>query len=93
VVNVGVLTVVKEWTRGFSLVDPSYMEDDVDIVLRSFTVNCFQKKHTEWLPQAEIGDIVIFRRLKVMMNSLFYFKLLKELQGRDAQMGSQRRRV
>jgi hypothetical protein len=69
------------------------MEDDVDIVLRSFTVNCFQKKHTEWLPQAEIGDIVIFRRLKVVMSFLIYFKLLNELQGRDVQMGSQWRRV
>jgi hypothetical protein len=40
------------------------MEDDVDIVTYNFTVNCFQKKHAEWLPQAEVGDIVLFRRVK-----------------------------
>lgn len=74
----GVLTVIKEWTRTFSLIDPSCMEDDVDVVNRSFLVNCFQKKHIEWLPQAEIGDIVLFRRLKVIIHSLCHFKLLKE---------------
>ncbi|KAG0701777.1 hypothetical protein DFH29DRAFT_805870 [Suillus ampliporus] len=54
----------QEWCRVFSIVDPSCMEDDLDIVNHNFTINCFQKKHTEWLPQAEVGDIVIFRRLK-----------------------------
>ncbi|KAG2116402.1 hypothetical protein DEU56DRAFT_748325 [Suillus clintonianus] len=53
-----------DWCRIFSIVDPSCMEDDVDIVTYNFTVNCFQKAHIEWLPQAEVGDIVIFRRLK-----------------------------
>ncbi|KAG2131294.1 uncharacterized protein EDB93DRAFT_1094395 [Suillus bovinus] len=54
----------QEWSRSFSIVDPSCMEDDIDVVTYSFTVNCFQKKHTAWLPQAEVGDIVLFRRLK-----------------------------
>lgn len=40
------------------------MEDDVDIVTYNFMVNCFQKKHAEWLPQAEVGGIVLFRRVK-----------------------------
>ncbi|OAX33517.1 hypothetical protein K503DRAFT_700285 [Rhizopogon vinicolor AM-OR11-026] len=57
-------TRTNEWTRGFSLVDPSCMEDDVDVVNHEFIVNCFQKKHTEWLPHAEVGDIVLFRRVK-----------------------------
>ncbi|KAG1723680.1 hypothetical protein EDB19DRAFT_1915952 [Suillus lakei] len=48
---------------GFSpLVDPSCVEED--IVTYNFKVNCFQNKHKEWLPQAEVGDIVIFRDLK-----------------------------
>ncbi|KAG1723165.1 hypothetical protein EDD22DRAFT_790179 [Suillus occidentalis] len=57
-------TRTQEWTRIFSIVDPSCMEDDVDFLGYKLTVNCFQKKHVEWLPQAEVGDIVIFRRLK-----------------------------
>ncbi|KAG0701774.1 hypothetical protein DFH29DRAFT_852292 [Suillus ampliporus] len=57
-------TRTEEWCRIFSIVDPSCMEDDVNIVNYNFTVNCFQKKHAEWLPRAEVGDIVIFRRLK-----------------------------
>ncbi|KAG1848234.1 hypothetical protein F4604DRAFT_1935445 [Suillus subluteus] len=57
-------TRTQEWTRVFSIVDPSCMEDDVDFLGYKLTVNCFQKKHIEWLPQAEVGDIVIFRRLK-----------------------------
>ncbi|KAG1827545.1 uncharacterized protein BJ212DRAFT_1256958 [Suillus subaureus] len=57
----------QEWSRNFTIVDPSCMEDDVDVVTYNFAVNCFQKKHTEWLPQAEVGDIVLFRRLKTSM--------------------------
>ncbi|KAG1758882.1 hypothetical protein EDD22DRAFT_783331 [Suillus occidentalis] len=57
-------TRTQEWTRIFSIVDPSCMEDDVDFLSYKLTVNCFQKKHVEWLPQAEVGDVVIFRRLK-----------------------------
>lgn len=53
------------------------MEDDVDVIFHNFKVNCFQKKHIEWLPQAEVGDIVIFRRVKVTINLLRHFKLLK----------------
>ena len=66
VLSVGVLTIIKDWTRTFSLIDPSCMEDGIDVIRRSVTVNCFQKKYPEWLPQAEVGDIVIFRRLKVI---------------------------
>ncbi|KAG1743381.1 hypothetical protein EDB19DRAFT_1964058 [Suillus lakei] len=54
----------QDWRRIFSIVDPSCMEDDVHIMTYNFTVNCFQKKHTEWLPQTEFGDIVLLRRLK-----------------------------
>lgn len=54
----------QDWCRIFSIVDPSCIEDGVDVVTYNFTINCFQKKHAEWLPQAEIGDIVLFRRLK-----------------------------
>jgi hypothetical protein len=39
------------------------MEEGIDI--HNFKVNCFQKKRVEWLPQAAVGDIVIFRNLKV----------------------------
>ncbi|KAG1728642.1 uncharacterized protein EDB91DRAFT_852261 [Suillus paluster] len=58
------LTRKQEWHRTFSIVDPSCMEDDVDVVNHRLIVNCFQKEYIEWLPQAEVGDIVIFRRLK-----------------------------
>ncbi|KAG2064706.1 hypothetical protein BDR04DRAFT_1034609 [Suillus decipiens] len=54
----------EEWSRNFCIVDPSCMEKDVDFVTYTFTVNCFQKKHAEWLPQAEVGDIVLFRSVK-----------------------------
>ncbi|KAG2030234.1 hypothetical protein BDR03DRAFT_1017369 [Suillus americanus] len=40
----------QEWTRVFSIVDPSCMEDDADFLAYKFTVNCFQKKHVAWLP-------------------------------------------
>ncbi|OAX41609.1 hypothetical protein K503DRAFT_863739 [Rhizopogon vinicolor AM-OR11-026] len=52
------------WTRSFSLVDPSCMEDDMDVVNHELIVNCFQKKHVERLPHAEVGDIVLFRMVK-----------------------------
>ncbi|KAG1765711.1 hypothetical protein EV702DRAFT_981310 [Suillus placidus] len=55
------------------------MEDDVNVVTYNFTVNCFQKKHMEWLPQAEVGDIVLFRRLKVLINPLYRFILTHDL--------------
>lgn len=57
-------TYSQEWSRNFTIVDPSCMADDVDIVIHNFKVNCFQKKRIEWLPQAEVGDIVLFRDLK-----------------------------
>ncbi|KAG1893695.1 uncharacterized protein F5891DRAFT_962533, partial [Suillus fuscotomentosus] len=57
-------TRTQEWTRVFSIVDPSCMEYGADCLAYKFTVNCFQKKHVAWLPQAEVGDIVIFWRLK-----------------------------
>ncbi|KIK44550.1 hypothetical protein CY34DRAFT_802531 [Suillus luteus UH-Slu-Lm8-n1] len=52
----------KEWSRNFVIADPSCMEEGV--VTYNLKVNCFQKKRIEWLPQAEFGDIVIFRDLK-----------------------------
>ncbi|KAG1827544.1 uncharacterized protein BJ212DRAFT_59345 [Suillus subaureus] len=58
-------TYSQEWSRNFTIVDPSCMEDDVDVVIYNFKVNCFQKKRIEWLPQAEVGDIVLFRDLKI----------------------------
>ncbi|KAG2350096.1 hypothetical protein BDR05DRAFT_1055617 [Suillus weaverae] len=60
---VGSLFIVLEWCRNFSIVDPSCIEEGV--VIYDFKVNCFQKTRTEWLPQAEVGDIVIFRDLKI----------------------------
>ncbi|KAG1765740.1 hypothetical protein EV702DRAFT_1151457, partial [Suillus placidus] len=72
----------QEWSRNFSIVDPSCMEDDVNVVTYNFTVNCFQKKHMEWLPQAEVGDIVLFRRLKTStfqgrLNGIGYWDKLR----------------
>ncbi|KAG2350098.1 hypothetical protein BDR05DRAFT_955959 [Suillus weaverae] len=72
----------QEWSRNFSIVDPSCMEDDINVVTYNFTVNCFQKKHTEWLPQAEVGDIVLFRRLKTStfrggLNGIGYWDKLR----------------
>ncbi|KAG2037353.1 hypothetical protein BDR03DRAFT_957486 [Suillus americanus] len=72
----------QDWSRIFTIVDPSCMEDDVDVVTYNFTVNCFQKKHKEWLPQAEVGDIVLFRRLKTSpfrggLNGVGYWNKLR----------------
>ncbi|KAG2106682.1 uncharacterized protein F5147DRAFT_699529 [Suillus discolor] len=72
---IGVVTSIKpvtftrsqEWCRNFTIVDPSCMEDDTEFVNYNFRVNCFQKKHTARLPQAEVGDIVLFRRLKTSL--------------------------
>lgn len=72
---IGVVTSIKpvtftrsqEWCRNFTIVDPSCMEDDTEFVSHNFRVNCFQKKHTAWLPQADVGDIVLFRRLKTSL--------------------------
>ena len=50
-----------EWSRSFALVDPS----TVGSPRQSITVNCFQKKYLEWLPQVQRDDIVILRKLKV----------------------------
>ena len=55
-----------ELHRSFSIVDPS----TVDSGLQSVTVNCFQKKYTEWLPQVQKGDVVILRKLKVSLHPL-----------------------
>ncbi|KAG2363432.1 hypothetical protein BDR07DRAFT_1404363 [Suillus spraguei] len=71
-----------DWSRNFCIVDPSCMEKDLDIVTHKFTVNCFQKKHAEWLPQAEVGDIVLFRRLKIStfgggVNGIGYWNTLR----------------
>lgn len=66
-------TVVTEWCRNFAIADPSCMEEG--IVTYNLKVNCFQKKRIEWLPQAEFGDIVIFRDLKVSSNPSYHFVL------------------
>jgi hypothetical protein len=79
IIGSSLFIVVLEWSRNFTIVDPSCMEDDVDIVTYNFTVNCFQKKHAEWLPQAEVGDIVLFRRVKVSIHSLHHFTLTHDI--------------
>jgi hypothetical protein len=73
VVIVGSLFIIlTEWTYVFSIVNSSCMEDGVDFLGHKLTVNCFQKKHIEWLPQAEVGDIIIFWSLKVLSDSPYH---------------------
>ncbi|KAH7889613.1 hypothetical protein F5I97DRAFT_1800282 [Phlebopus sp. FC_14] len=52
-------TRTNEWSRSFALVDPSNVDSG------SVTVNCFQKKYLEWLPQVNQDDVVILRKLKI----------------------------
>lgn len=55
------MSFLPEWGRSFTLVDPS----TVDSPRQRITVNCFQKKYLEWLPQVQKDDVVILRKLKV----------------------------
>jgi hypothetical protein len=65
--------VVTEWCRNFAVADSSCIEEG--ILTYNLKVNCFQKKRIEWLPQAEFGDIVIFRDLKVSSKPSYQFAL------------------
>ncbi|KAH0825903.1 hypothetical protein J3R83DRAFT_7655 [Lanmaoa asiatica] len=53
-----------DWHRSFNIVDPS----TTDSPRKSITVNCFQKKYVEWLPQVQKGDVVILRNIKAQVN-------------------------
>ncbi|KAL4067753.1 hypothetical protein J3A83DRAFT_4254123 [Scleroderma citrinum] len=57
-------TSTNEWTRSFTIVDPS-IDSDHGLSTGGIGVICFQKKYVEWLPQLKNGDIVILRRLKM----------------------------
>ena len=57
------MRVVSEWSRSFTIVD----ESTVNRGEPRLVVNCFQKKYVEWLPQANEGDVVILRNLKVRL--------------------------
>ncbi|KAF8422592.1 hypothetical protein L210DRAFT_979877 [Boletus edulis BED1] len=55
-------TKTKEWSKSFALVDQSI----ADSSRPSVTVNCFQEKIPEWLPQVNQGDVVVLQKLKVI---------------------------
>ncbi|KIJ17019.1 hypothetical protein PAXINDRAFT_180193 [Paxillus involutus ATCC 200175] len=50
-----------EWSRSFTVTDPSKFEATPN----GTTVTCFQKKYLEWLPQVKQHDVVILRKLRI----------------------------
>ncbi|KIJ69117.1 hypothetical protein HYDPIDRAFT_105685 [Hydnomerulius pinastri MD-312] len=63
-VNAEKQTRTGDWSRSFTVVDPSKADYGYSLS-GSVTVNSFQKKYLEWLPQVNEGDVVILRKLKV----------------------------
>lgn len=52
--------------RCVQIVDPSIH----DTLPTGMKINCFTKHHAEWLPNADYGDVVIIRRVKVLSSYL-----------------------
>jgi len=54
-----------DWTKTYHLSDPDRPES-----MKGFTVNLFSKT-VDWLPDAEVGQILILRSLLVRRSLLF----------------------
>ena len=52
---------ITDWTRLISIVDPTNYTGHGS----GFKVNCYTKRHKEWLPHPEEGEILILRNVKV----------------------------
>ncbi|KJA18611.1 hypothetical protein HYPSUDRAFT_89942 [Hypholoma sublateritium FD-334 SS-4] len=50
-----------DWMRYLDLVDPSNYYTHRS----GFKVNCFTKRHKEWLPHPEEGDVLVLRNVKI----------------------------
>lgn len=64
------ITTKGDWSTTVHIQDPSSFEDP-DYPPTDLSVVIFQKKFKEWLPQANTGDILIFRNLKVQTTNGF----------------------
>ena len=48
-----------------AMVDPTNVSDDMMSTTEGFKVNCFTKKYAQWLPQPNLGEVLILRGVKV----------------------------
>jgi hypothetical protein len=48
-----------------NIVDPSNASDDMMSTAEGFKINCFTKRYAQWLPQPNIGEVLILRNVKV----------------------------
>lgn len=50
-----------DWMKCIQIVDPSIQNTNPS----GMKINCFCKRYPEWLPNANYGDVVILRHVKV----------------------------
>lgn len=60
-----------EWMRYIHIVEPRSFNDDNLGSSRGFKVNCFTRRYKEWLPHPNLGEPIILRDVKVMLNGFW----------------------
>jgi hypothetical protein len=55
---------LSDWASNVCLQDPSLFLDEEFYSTRDYTVTFFQRRFKEWLPQVNIGDILVLHDIK-----------------------------
>jgi hypothetical protein len=61
---VAFFNVFTDWASTVCLQDPSLFSDEDFYATRDYTITFFQRKFKEWLPQVNIGDILVLHEIK-----------------------------